>query len=306
MKTEALPPDAAGLDSRVHEFLWQHAPWRLYRHLRTWRPVRVAERTFRFPVLGGRHIPFELLEDQWRRQLFALLMPKDGSGFIDVGVNLGHTLIDLQCTAPMSRYVGFEPNVACVDYVHELLRLNAITEWQVVPAALSSTNTVRRLWLRTGTETDEMATVIGGLRPEEKVRAEYVASLVFDDIRREVAPGPVRFVKIDVEGAELEVVRGMRAALGEERPLVLCEVLYPARGADAELQRARNDLLRAALEELRYVILSIRKTEGGSLAGLTLVQGFPPGIWSAANKHECDYLFVPGEQLAAVSATAGS
>jgi FkbM family methyltransferase len=305
MKGEASPT-GAGLESRVREFLWQHAPWRLYRHFRTWRPVRVAERTFRFPVLGGRHIPFELLEDQWRRQLLARLMPKDGGGFVDAGVNLGHTLIDLQCTAPMARYVGFEPNVACVDYVHELLRLNGITEWQVVPAALSSTSTVLRLWLRTGAETDEMATVIGGLRPEEQVRAEYVASLVFDDIRREVAPGPVRFVKIDVEGAELEVVRGMLATLREDRPLVLCEVLYPVPGADAELQGERNDALRMVLEGLGYVILSIRKTERGSLAGLTRVEGFPRGTWSAANKHECDYLFVPEEQFTAVSAAAGS
>lgn len=306
MKPGALPADAAGLDSWVHEFLWDHAPWRWYRHLRTWRPLRVADRTFRFPVLGGRHIPFELLQDQWRRQLFALLMPKDGSIFVDVGVNLGHTLIDLQCTAPMSRYVGFEPNVACVDYVRELLRLNAIADWQVVPAALSSANTVLRLWLRTGAETDEMATIVDGLRPDEKVRAEYVASLAFDHIRGAVTHGPVGFVKIDVEGAELEVVRGMRAMLGEDRPLVLCEVLYPSRGADVQSQWARNDSLRGVLEELRYVILSIRKTMAGSLAGVTRLEGFPPGIWSEANKSDCDYLFVPEEQLAAVSATAGS
>ena len=71
-------------------------------------------------------------------------MPKDGGGFVDVGVNLGHTVIDLQCAAPTSRYIGFEPNVAArVSTSTNSCSSIAITDWQVVPTTLAGTEIAR-------------------------------------------------------------------------------------------------------------------------------------------------------------------
>jgi len=42
-----------------------------------------------------------------------ILLLKDGV-FIDIGMNLGQTLIKLKCVDPNIRYFGFEPNPGCV------------------------------------------------------------------------------------------------------------------------------------------------------------------------------------------------
>lgn len=253
------PPPPAGHPGDIP---WQQAPWRPHTTFLKWRPLQVGDRSFKIPVVGGRHVRFELLQERWQRELFQGLMPRDGGGFVDVGVNLGHTVIDLQCAAPGSRYVGFEPNVAGRAYVNELLQLNRITGRQVVPAALAGADAV-----------------------------------AFDDVRRDLMPDPVRFVKIDVEGAALEVLRGMRATLASDRPMVLCEVLFTASGGDMEAQRVRNEALQAELVGQRYVILHIIKTRTGDLVGGSRIKEFPQAFWSASNKHQCDYLFAPEEDL---------
>jgi len=79
--------------------------------------------------------------------------------------------------------------------------------------------------------------------------------------------------------------------------MVLCEVLFTAPGGDMDLQRERNEALRAALQEHRYIILHIVKTTAGGLVGAGRIKEFPQAVWSAANKHQCDYLFVPEEDL---------
>ena len=54
------------------------------------------------------------------QRLFKL---KSGA-FIDVGVNLGQTLLKVAAIDPGRAYVGFEPNPACVDYVWKLIETN--------------------------------------------------------------------------------------------------------------------------------------------------------------------------------------
>ena len=46
-------------------------------------------------------------------------------------------------------------------------------------------------------------------------------------------PG-VGFVRVDVGGAELEVLRGMRSTLATDCPMILCQVLFCSADGDAE------------------------------------------------------------------------
>src|SRR5207302_2653352 len=60
-------------------------------------------------------------------------------------------------------------------------------------------------------------------------------------------------VKIDVEGAELEVIEGASATLLRARPLLIFEHVAPA----AELYDAPSDAVWRALDELGYEIFSV-------------------------------------------------
>ncbi|MDH8249875.1 FkbM family methyltransferase, partial [Klebsiella pneumoniae] len=65
----------------------------------------------------------------------------------------------------------------------------------------------------------------------------------FDDIRAALQIGKIGLLKIDVEGAELPVLRGMEASIVKDRPWILCEVLHRDFRAEASDHQLRLDAL---------------------------------------------------------------
>src|SRR5439155_13614734 len=61
-------------------------------------------------------------------------------------------------------------------------------------------------------------------------RKRSVLTSTVDYLTSKMAPGPVRLIKVDTEGAELPVMRGAQRVLAESKPLVVLEVSrYSAR-----------------------------------------------------------------------------
>jgi FkbM family methyltransferase len=58
--------------------------------------------------------------------------------------------------------------------------------------------------------------------------AETIEIVRGDDFLAAHASGPIRFIKIDVEGYEAEVLRGLSGTLGAERPVVFYEAFRTA------------------------------------------------------------------------------
>src|SRR5690606_34000711 len=98
-------------------------------------------------------------------------------------------------------------------------------------------------------------------------------------------------VKIDVEGAELEVLLGLKGVLQRDRPLVLMEVL-PTYGTDESRQR-RQRLIEQMLGEIDYSIARIRKGQDDSFKGLEILEQ----IGDHSDVNSCDYVCVPREAL---------
>lgn len=48
--------------------------------------------------------------------------------FLDIGVNLGLTLIKVKSVNADRNYIGFKPNPACVFYIEELKRINKLSK----------------------------------------------------------------------------------------------------------------------------------------------------------------------------------
>ncbi|MFT7473532.1 MAG: FkbM family methyltransferase [Verrucomicrobiales bacterium] len=133
---------------------------------------------------------------------------------IDVGANIG------QFTWWMRRYakgvVAFEPNAALAS------RLNrAFPGGDVVVKAAAASDAVGQA---------ELAIPIG---PDGERAAAASLSNNFDnqrtvlvDLERidDLDVGPIGYIKIDVEGHELDVLRGARATLERDRPALLVEI----------------------------------------------------------------------------------
>lgn len=144
----------------------------------------------------------------------------------DVGANVGlFSFAAASMAGSQGLVVALEPDVWLV----QLLRRSALEQpidsarVQVVPAAVASQVSIRTLCLaarsRAANHLAEFGTTqTGGSREQQSVIAVSLDWLL------ESLPAP-SVVKIDVEGAEIEVLTGAHRLLEEARPVVLCEVI---------------------------------------------------------------------------------
>lgn len=95
-----------------------------------------------------------------------------------------------------------------------------------------------------------------GTAPLAGNRTQSVPLVALDDVALQ---RPVRFVKMDVEGAEPLVVRGASALLKTDRPIILSE-LHPT-----QLERASGTSASAFLDEMRALGYRAHLLEGSNV-----------------------------------------
>jgi len=122
---------------------------------------------------------------------------------------------------PEYSYAGFEPNFKCVTYLQELIEINAFSDYQVFPIGLSDIAMCLPLFRGKGNETDCSASIVRNLRPDREFDIDMVPCFTFDEVRKSMKLETVNFIKIDVEGAELEAVTGMINSINECKPVIL-------------------------------------------------------------------------------------
>jgi FkbM family methyltransferase len=237
-------------------------------------------------------------EPNWKSQIIAAVLSRRDGVFIDVGANVGQTLLDYLAAPRRSGYLGFEPFVRCANYITAIIEDNRLRDCVLAPAALSDRNSVLKLYRNPDDPTDSAATLVGDLRPTAVVREELASCYRFDDIREALGiSGGIALVKIDVEGAEMAVLEGMRDALRTDRPWVLCEVLDRDAHADEAAHRARREALNHFVKGLNYVIFHVEHAaDNRMVTRLIPMDGFPCRPWiEAVSREGCDYLLAPVE-----------
>ena len=146
--------------------------------------------------------------------------------FVDVGVNTGQTLLKVLSIDPERAYLGFEPQIGCAFCVQQFLADNDLTQARVVPVALSDRDGMAGL--HAAGLFDEMAS----LTKERGTMELPVALRTGDAVLPELGVDAPGIIKVDVEGAELEVLRGLRKTLTRARPILFFEVLPNFTGED--------------------------------------------------------------------------
>ncbi|MEA2154982.1 MAG: hypothetical protein QOE11_1122 [Solirubrobacteraceae bacterium] len=177
-------------------------------------------------VLTGTHEP----------QVYEALRRTLGSGgvFLDVGCNVGYTaLLAAGIVGPSGRVVALDAQRECAEATRRNAQLNGLGQVEVLHSAAGAGSgeaevivTQDPLWTR-------LASV--GEHPLE-VRRDRVAVTSVDDLVARLALPAVDVVKIDVEGAELDVLTGMQRVLAQQRPFVIAEM----HGLNAEFCRAMS------------------------------------------------------------------
>jgi FkbM family methyltransferase len=160
----------------------------------------------------------------------------DGSDrlFVDIGANIGQSALSFRLFNRSSPILSFEANRELEPELAHVQRLLG-PSFDYRMHGLGERNEMRTLYLPVvaGVALTQEATLVGDAlatdsyraclagqtgRRSVAIRRQTLRLVRFDDL--ELTPG---FVKIDVERAELQVLRGMQATLDRCRPFLLVE-----------------------------------------------------------------------------------
>jgi FkbM family methyltransferase len=169
---------------------------------------------------------------------------KPGMTFFDVGANEGvYSVIAAMKLGETGHVAAFEPSRRERRRLGLHLWLNCLRSVEVVPRAVTATDGEETLFTVISGNTERNSLVAPlTTDPTEPVRVE--ATTIDSYLALRGVKG-VDFVKIDTEGAEIQIFQGAEKLLTEMRPLIICEVLdqstrpwgYPARDIVDKLRR---------------------------------------------------------------------
>ena len=182
-----------------------------------------------------------------------------GARCMDVGAHLGYTTILMaHLVGPRGSLVAFEPFPKTFRLLEENVRLNELTNIRLEPLAASDQDGSVSLVFEANQQLASTPSVSGYAVEQEKGNIE-VRCVSLDSYVARTGWTP-ELVKIDVEGAELAVLRGATHTIRNARPIFIVEVHGWGTPESIEVIRF--------LQEARYVVstLGIRDREAFCLA----------------------------------------
>lgn len=140
----------------------------------------------------------------------------EGGTFIDIGANIGqHSLFAATHVGQTGQVIAFEPIPRIAAQLRSSLTLNKLSNVTINEVACSDTEGEARLTLVTGN--------IGGSSLHRKTdqNSILVKTQPADNFTAELAR--IDLIKIDAEGHELEVLRGLEITLAKHKPALIIE-----------------------------------------------------------------------------------
>lgn len=236
--------------------------------------------------------------EEWLNHVVKAILECKAGAFLDVGANVGQTMLKVVLFDRERQYVGFEPHAAGCLIIEQFIKSNRLSNYQILPVALGNKNGLAKLFTRGGDSSmavSSSASFVEGFRPDSfysSAKVIYVAK--GDDIIQDLELSAISVIKIDVEGGEMEVVEGLRRSLDVYKPFILFEVLphylaitdEPLDEDMTAFRTKRIGRLEVILREAGYTIYQIwSKTQ------LRRVSHIDPGTTPGLSK--ADYLAVP-------------
>ena len=168
---------------------------------------------------------------------------RPGDVVFDVGANIGtHTIAFAKVVGNEGRVAAFEPEPVTAERLERNVELNGLDNVIVMRCALGERRSTELLYVDSRSGSGQHS-----LRPQDGRPAQEVSVLQGDELVRSGRLAAPNVMKIDVEGAELGVIAGLKDSLANEAcRLVFCEVHHAILESDGQDPKQVGRMLREA------------------------------------------------------------
>jgi len=158
-----------------------------------------------------------------RDTLNALITETPKAIFMDIGANVGHHSIFLSKFA--SQVLAFEPYPKVNMQFKQQIAHNNISNIQIFETGLSDRRETLNYYAPTGNNEGigsfDESSIGKGNTSYGKLELQEGDQVIESDSWKNI-----KLIKIDVEGFEKKVIKGLSRTIEEERPVIVCEITY--------------------------------------------------------------------------------
>lgn len=269
--------------------------------------VRMDSHSIKIPIIQGVGLNNIKLHEPPIEQIIGSVLSRRAGAFIDVGANIGQTLLNVLRHDRDRQYVGFDVHPFCCAYVDRLIEINGLSQCQIFPIGLSEEATVVPLFYNTAH--DGSSTIVEHFRTEDTYVKRKLAWIERGDhFVQQLALKKVCTIKIDVEGSEGSVLLGLIETVQAFSPFIIIEILPISHIAnDLAIDPSERDLIVSCraknLVQIQEFLtktsyLSYRILQDGNLEATTDFD------MKQYDMNRCNYLLVPPTEVTFVNGAA--
>lgn len=229
-------------------------------HINLTTSLKINGKKLKIPVIHGLGYQHFNAYEVWFTSFLKKLLPHIEGGVIDVGVNIGQTLIKIASIDSTIPYIGFEPNSFAFCYSYNLVQVNQLNNFQLYNIGLSKQEEI--LTLHMDNYQSSGASVLPNIRENmSKFKIKMKVPVFAGDNIFKNLDFKAGLIKIDVEGAELEVLQGMKEFIKNSKPYIILEILpvYNIEKENGRQRKERELLLISFLKQLDYTMFRINE-----------------------------------------------
>jgi FkbM family methyltransferase len=205
----------------------------------------------------------------------------DADMIIDIGANVGQSLMLYKSLYPEAEYIGFEPNPVSSSMIVRLIAMNDLKRCSIFTVGVGPEFDTQELLIDANRLDDPTATFVHDCHPGTMSRVAL--PVIISPLQRlmpNLRLSPNTIIKIDVEGYEVDVLESL-GELADHRPMIVIEVLTEWHGGP-EIRDASIERMHAWLDENNYTIVAVGE-----------------GIVDRISEKFGMYIFIPSENKAA-------
>ena len=158
------------------------------------------------------------MEKRSFEEIIKILKVRTNSVFIDVGAHIGRYSLILAKMFPNAKIIAVEPDPETYQALIRGIEANKIKDITALNIALSDFDGIANLYRKRGTR------ILSLVKHEDSFNIVELPVKHLDIIVEKLKVSRVNAIKIDVEGAELHVVKGALNTITRYKPILIIEI----------------------------------------------------------------------------------